>query len=76
MYDFAKDAPFDVERFRERLRKMTDEQLIERGRAGRYMCSPSAYWGKGPRESYVIQLRETIEEWRRRVAAKQSGLVR
>jgi hypothetical protein len=57
LYDFAKDDAFDVERFRARLRKMTDEQLIEHGRAGRYLCSPKAYWGRAPREVFVIQLR-------------------
>src|SRR5262245_23503034 len=74
MYDFAKDVPVDVERFQERLRKMIDEQLIEYGRACRYMCSPAAYWGKGPRESHVIQLRETIAEWRRRAASSKADL--
>jgi len=23
--------------------------------AAAYMCSPQAYWGKGPRQSYLIQ---------------------
>ena len=32
---------FDEEKERERLRKMSDEELIREGRAARYMCAPS-----------------------------------
>jgi hypothetical protein len=66
MYDFAIEGPFDVDRLRQRLYKMTDEKLIEFGRWARYMCSPQAHWGPTPRESHVIQLREAIAEWKRR----------
>ena len=57
---------FDEEKERERLRKMSDEELIREGRAARYMCAPSTNFGKPPREVYVIALRLAKEEWRRR----------
>jgi hypothetical protein len=70
MCRFATDGPLDVEAFRARLRKMTDAQLLRYGKAARYMCSPDAYFGEAPRETFVIQLRECREEWKRRKAAK------
>jgi len=57
---------FDVETLRERLQKMSDEQLVKFGKAARYMCSPEAYFGEGPRKEFVIQLDEARAEWRRR----------
>jgi hypothetical protein len=66
MYRFALDVPVDVEELRERLRKMSDEQLRPFGRAARFMCSPAANRGKPPRECFVIQLEEAKTEWRRR----------
>jgi hypothetical protein len=39
---------FDIEKLRERLRKMTDEELREFGKAARYMVSPRANMGKPP----------------------------
>jgi hypothetical protein len=56
----------DLEMLRERLRKMTDKQLLEYGRACRYMCRPEANLGKPPQESSVIHLREARAEWERR----------
>jgi len=56
----------DVEAFRVRLRKMTDEELTREGKAGRYMCSPAANLGKPPRRCFVIQFEEVKAEWRRR----------
>lgn len=58
--------PFDEEKERARLRKMTDEELVREGRAARYMCAPSTNFGKPPREVYVIALRLAKEEWHRR----------
>jgi hypothetical protein len=57
---------FDIEKLRERLRKMTDAQPLEFGRDGRQLCSPEANFGKPPREVFVIQLEEARAEWRRR----------
>jgi hypothetical protein len=56
----------DIEAFRVRLRKMPDEELIRECKAGRYLCSPMANFGKPPRKVFVIQLEEVKAEWRRR----------
>jgi hypothetical protein len=40
---------FDVERYRERLRKMDENQLLREGQAAKYMCSPDARYTKEPR---------------------------
>ena len=58
--------PFDEEKERERLGKMSDDELIREGKAARYMCAPATNFGKPPREVYVIALRLVKEEWRRR----------
>jgi hypothetical protein len=57
---------FNVEEFRQRLRKMSDEKLREYGEAARYMNTPYANCGKPPLPVHAIQLEETIAEWRRR----------
>ena len=71
----------DLEGYRARLRNLSDEELIREGKAGRYMCSPLANFGKPPRKVFVIQLEEVKAEWRRRhpqtggcPTAKYSGL--
>ena len=56
----------DVEALRQRLRKMTDAELLRFGKDNRYMCSPYANLGKPPLEPFVVQLREARAEWRRR----------
>ena len=56
----------DIEALRERLRKMTDAELLRFGKDNRYMCSPYANLGKARLEAFVIQLREARAEWRRR----------
>jgi hypothetical protein len=48
---------FDEEKERERLRKVSDEELVSEGRAARYMCAPSTNFGKPPRDVYVAALR-------------------
>jgi hypothetical protein len=45
---------------------MTDAELLRFGQAARHMCSPYANLGKPPLEAFVIQLRETRTEWKRR----------
>src|SRR5271167_325732 len=50
----------------ERLRKMSDSQLIEFGRAAGFMRSPEASLGEQPRAAFVDQLNAAREEWRRR----------
>ena len=58
--------PFDEEKERARLCKMSDEELIREGKAARYMCAPATNFGKPPRDVYVIALRLCKEEYRRR----------
>jgi hypothetical protein len=60
------DGTLDLEQLRERLRKMNNAELLRFGQSAKYMCSPEANLGHPPRESFVIQLREAREEWKRR----------
>ena len=62
----AGNAPINIDQVRERLRKMTNAQLLEFGKAARYMCSREANIDKPPREEFVIQLEEARAEWKRR----------
>jgi hypothetical protein len=59
-------ATLDVDALRARLRKMSDEELREFGKAARYMVSPTANTGKPPLQTFVLQLEEARAEWRRR----------
>jgi hypothetical protein len=53
--------PEELEQLRQRLRKMSDNELRKFGRAATFM-----YKEKGPRETFVTQLNEARAEWRRR----------
>ena len=57
---------FDVNQLRERLHKMTDDELREFGRAAAHMVSPKANMGQPPREAFVVQLAEARAKWARR----------
>jgi hypothetical protein len=57
---------FDVNQLRERLQKMTDDELRKFGRAAAHMASPKANMGQPPGEAFVIQLTEARAEWARR----------
>jgi len=59
-------ADFDVEALRTRLRKMSDEELREFGKAARYMTNARANMGKPSLASFVLQLEEARAEWKRR----------
>jgi len=48
----------DVEEVRNRIRGMTDEQLLSYGKAAAYMCTPKAKLGHLPREAFPIWVRE------------------
>lgn len=77
MYSFASDSPLDPDALRSRLAWMDDAALAKFDRAAAYMCSPAANLGKPPRGSFLIQLREAREEWRRRFGpARPSGPTR
>jgi hypothetical protein len=45
---------------------MNDTELLQFGQAAKYMCTPEANLGHPPRQSFVIQLQEAREEWKRR----------
>jgi hypothetical protein len=64
---------FDIERHRERLRKMTDEQLLLSGQLAKYLCSPEATLGRPPREIFLIQVAEVKAEWERRKLLKKDA---
>jgi hypothetical protein len=55
-----------LDTIRERLRKMSDQELLRCGQASKYMCSPKAKLGKLPRPEFVTQLEEARGEWTRR----------
>jgi hypothetical protein len=59
-------ADSDVENLRARLRKKSDEELRNFGKAARQMVSPGANMGKPPLPTFVLQLEEACAEWRRR----------
>jgi hypothetical protein len=59
-------STFNVEQVRERLRDMTDQELLRFGQAARNLCSPEANMAGPPRQESVIQLYEARAEWRRR----------
>jgi hypothetical protein len=59
-------ANLDVDALRTRLRKMSNEELLEFGKAARYMASPTANMGKPPLPTFVLQLEEARAEWGRR----------
>ena len=48
---------------------MSDRELLRFGKSARYMCSLEANLGKEPRQVFVLQLREAVEEWRLRQQA-------
>jgi len=56
----------DVTTLRERLQKMSDDELVKFGKAAGYMCSPAANLGHAPLRAFVIQLDEAWAEWRKR----------
>jgi len=60
------EKPIDLDGLRQRLAKMSDAALRRFGEASKFMCSPAASWGGQPRQEFVIQLRETRQEWKRR----------
>ena len=59
-----QSIPEDIEQIRERIRKMTDRELREYGRAAASMADPRK--NRNPNPSFQIQLDEARAEWRRR----------
>jgi hypothetical protein len=64
MHTFTSNDGPNLDELRVRLRKMSDPELLRYGKAARFMSAGD--WGKPPRQSFVIQLRECREEWKRR----------
>jgi hypothetical protein len=48
---------FNLETLRERLHRMSDEELIQFGKAARSTLTPQANLGRPPREVFVISCR-------------------
>ena len=61
----------DLEGLRTRFRKMSNEKLQRDIKAGEYLCSPHANFGKPPRQVFVIALREARSELERRKSEKE-----
>jgi hypothetical protein len=61
--------PDDIERIRERIRKMSDAELRKYGRAARDLSDPRK--NRNPNPSFKIQLDEARAEWKRRHPPKE-----
>ena len=66
LFKFNANDPQCLDELRKRLRRMGDTELHRFVQAAKYMCSPGPNLEHSPRESFVIQLREAQEEWKRR----------
>jgi hypothetical protein len=62
----AFDNTVDIDAIRERLRTLTDTELIRYGKDCVFLCSPKQNFGKPPLEVWALQLREARAEWTRR----------
>lgn len=71
-YDFAKGTPIDLEKLRDRLRKMSNEELRKFGKSCAFMGTPEARLGKAPSQDFVTQLEEARQEWNRRMKRPKS----
>ena len=56
--------PENVEQIRDRIRKMTDQELREYGRSAASMADPRK--NRNPNPSFQVQLDEARAEWKRR----------
>jgi hypothetical protein len=60
-------ADWSVEEFRQRIRKLTDAELIRYGKAARYMTDPrNSADKKTVLDVHRVQLQECVAEWKRR----------
>jgi hypothetical protein len=66
LYKFTLNDAQCLDELRKRLRRMSDTELLRFVQAAKHMCSPGANFEHSPRESFVIQLKEAREEWKRR----------
>lgn len=58
-----ESGPVYVQKLRERLRNMADEELVELGKFARSRCGIRV---SGTPDPYKVQLEEARAEWRRR----------
>ncbi|MGD1210939.1 MAG: hypothetical protein ABR973_06230 [Candidatus Acidiferrales bacterium] len=64
----AREMPFDLDALHERLRQMTDAELLSFGKEMHALVYPLSYGfdGRPVRCAFSIQLDECRAEWRRR----------
>jgi hypothetical protein len=67
-----EQAPDSLDAIRERIRRMTDAELIDYGRAAREMAKPANNHGT-PNPAFAVQLEEARQEWRRRHPKAELG---
>jgi len=58
--------PGNVGEIRERVRKMSDEELLRYATLCKSMCSPETNLDKPSLDAWTIQLHEARAEWRKR----------
>jgi hypothetical protein len=58
--------PKNAAEIRERVRKMSDEELLRYGAICKSMCSPEANLDKPSLDAWTVQLQEARAEWRKR----------
>jgi hypothetical protein len=58
--------PENAGEIRERVRKMSDEELLRYATVCKSMCSPEVNFGKPPLDTWIVQLREARAEWLKR----------
>jgi len=70
MYNFTSSTwtGEDTDRKRERLAKISDEELFSERESANHTCSPGVYWGERPPQFYVIQRELVCDEVRRRTS--------
>jgi hypothetical protein len=56
----------NIDELRSRLHAMTDSELLQFGKASRWLCEPKNNHGRPPQGVFVFQLEEARAEWRRR----------
>lgn len=68
------ETKFTVEDFKKRIQSMTDEKLVQMGKAARYMSDPcNSTDRRSVRPVFVTQLQLCREEWTRRHPKKSES---
>jgi hypothetical protein len=61
------EKPWNVDDFRKRIQAITDEKLVQMGKAARYMADPrNSADCHSVEPVFTLQLQECREEWKRR----------